>query len=106
MKNWINTQIEWVKSFFSEQKTFGEKVVLKGSSKRIAIYVLLYAFTINYAEIVKRTTGNEMPDIPPGWALFLGAIIGVNILELYVRGRLQKSVNEATKQPEAQNDNK
>ncbi|OQA47587.1 MAG: hypothetical protein BWY47_01404 [Bacteroidetes bacterium ADurb.Bin302] len=99
----LNNQLEWVKSFFSEQKLVNGKVILKGSSRRTSIYVLVYTFAVNYTSVQKEV--GILPDIPYMWAIFLGFVIGLNIFDLYVRNKVSSSISEIKDKTDGSKDN-
>lgn len=75
--NWLNTQIEWVKSFLSE----AIDGVQKGSSKRIAQLALTFTFVGNYTRI---SLGKEaLPEVPDSWIFLLGIVLGITSLADY-----------------------
>lgn len=90
---WLNEQLEWLKSFFSEQKEVGRKSVLKGSSRRISTYVLVGTFVYSYTKVATAPGIIVLPDIPEIWALFLSFIIGLNLVNLYLKLKGIKDVN-------------
>lgn len=71
--NWLQKQIEWIKSFFSEHKKNGEE--LKGSSKRVAALTVTYVFAFSYIKVALATS--TIPDIPEGWRWVLLIVLGV-----------------------------
>lgn len=73
--NWFKEQIDWLKGIFSEPDG-------KASSKRVMGTAVVAAFLISYIRISISTM--ELLDIPSGWVLMIGGIIGLNILGHYV----------------------
>ena len=70
MFKWIGTQIEWLKSFLSEETGLG-------SSKRLMGFLVILAFLFSY---VKTTLyNNKIEDIPVNWAFAIAAIIGIGV---------------------------
>lgn len=70
MFKWIATQIEWIKSFLSEDSGVG-------SSKRLMGLLVILAFLFSY---IKTTLfNNKIEDIPTNWAFTIAAIIGLGV---------------------------
>jgi len=70
MFKWIAAQIEWLKSFLSEDSGLG-------SSKRLMGFLVVLAFLFSY---VKTTLfNNKVEDIPINWAFTIAAIIGLGV---------------------------
>jgi hypothetical protein len=70
MFKWIVAQIEWLKSFLSEDNGLG-------SSKRLMGFLVVLAFLFSY---VKTTLfNNKVEDIPINWAFTIAAIIGLGV---------------------------
>lgn len=84
--HYINIQIEWVKSFFSEPDTG------KGSNKRLLSSAVVTAFLIPYFRV--SLSSKHLEDIPYIWAIMIGSIIGLNIVDYLVKGYINKSVNK------------
>jgi hypothetical protein len=67
---WIAQQIEWFKSFLSEENGLG-------SSKRVMGFLVVLAFLFSY---IKTTlTNQKLEDIPLNWAFMVAAIIGLGV---------------------------
>jgi len=90
--SWINCQLEWIKSFFNEPDSG------KGSNKRFLSTMVVFAFLIPYYKVSLAKTYLE--DIPTGWALMIGAIIGLNIADYIVKGYVNKSIDASKLNPE------
>jgi len=70
MFKWVAAQIEWLKSFLSEDNGLG-------SSKRLMGFLVVLAFLFSY---VKTTLfNNKVEDIPINWAFTIAAIIGLGV---------------------------
>lgn len=101
---WINTQIEWIKSFLSEPVN-GSGKIDKGSSKRVAALTVVYTFAYTYIKSAEKQEG--MPDIPMEWMGLILIVLGVQgVLDWFkgrsgiasrVEDRKDKIVEEATK---------
>ena len=85
MFNWIAEQIEWVKSFLSEESG-------KGSSKRIMGVGVVIVFLIAYLRIALATQVIE--DIPTNWALFIGSVIGLGTIDKIATGYVAKTTGK------------
>lgn len=81
---WINTQIEWLKSFLSEPIN-GSGKVEKGSTKRIA--TLVVTFTFAYTYIATSFELHTMPDIPYEWVGLILIVLGVPGVIDYFKGK-------------------
>lgn len=67
---WIAQQIEWFKSFLSEENG-------AGSSKRLMGFLVVLAFLFSY---IKTTLiSQKLEDIPLNWAFMVAAIIGLGV---------------------------
>lgn len=67
---WIAQQIEWFKSFLSEENG-------TGSSKRLMGFLVVLAFLFSY---IKTTLiSHKLEDIPLNWAFMVAAIIGLGV---------------------------
>lgn len=84
---WINTQIEWVKSFLSEPIN-GSGVIDKGSSKRIASIGVTFTFIYTY--IKSSIAQSSMPDIPETWVFILLVVLGVTGAVDYMKAKTEK----------------
>ena len=73
--NWLNTQIEWIKSILSEPGG-------KGSIKRIISFLVVAAFLQSYLKVAYETLA--IVDIPSNWMFLIAGIIGLHILDKYV----------------------
>jgi len=74
--NWIDKQIDWLKSFFSEPDG-------KASMKRLIMFWIAVAFIGAYVKIA--ILNSEITDIPMNWSFLLSAILGLGILDKYVQ---------------------
>ena len=74
--NWINTQIEWLKAFFSEPDG-------KASMKRLVSLLVVMAYLQSYLRVSLST--NMVLDIPANWMFLIAGIIGLGILDRYVQ---------------------
>lgn len=73
--NWLGTQVEWLKSFFSEFDG-------KASIKRFIMLMVVLSFLQAY---VKTTLDTKIiVDIPQNWMFLIGGIIGLGILDKWV----------------------
>ncbi len=71
---WIKDQINWIKSFLSEQSN-GNGSPGKGSSKRLAAVGVTFTFMYIYIKTAITTGG--IPEIPEGWRWILFIVLGV-----------------------------
>ena len=85
--NWINTQIEWLKSFLSEP--LNGDPVQKASSKRIAS--LGVTFTFMFVYIKTAITSISIPEIPDTWVFMLGTVLGIQGLVDYFKNKTPKA---------------
>lgn len=79
MKNifaWLGVQLEWLKSFFSEDNG-------KGSHKRFVGTAVVAAFLFSYVKTTLNT--NKLEDIPVDWMFLIIGIIGLNIYDWYIK---------------------
>jgi len=83
--HWLNSQIEWVKSFLQEPSTIPESVPTKASSKRLISMSVVAAFLISYIKVSILT--QTIQDIPTMWAVTIGGILGLNIMDWYIKGK-------------------
>jgi len=88
MLNWIKEQIEWFKSFLSEEAN-GDGKIKKGSSKRIGIFTVLYLFAHSVINNGQSIEWKHLPTISWEWAVMVGGIIGLNILDSYQRRKAE-----------------
>lgn len=86
---WINSQIEWIKSFLSEPIN-GSGVIDKGSSKRLAAVGVTFTFMFTYIRVALGT--NTIPDIPEAWIWLISAILGITGIVDYLKARNDKKV--------------
>lgn len=84
---WINTQIEWIKSFLSEPIN-GSGVIDKGSSKRLASIAVTFTFVFVYTKVALQT--QTVPDIPDMWVFILSAVLGITGLVDYFKAKNEK----------------
>ena len=68
--NWIAKQIEWFKSFLSEENG-------TGSSKRLMGFLVVLAFLFSYLKTSLIT--QKVEDIPLNWAFMVAAILGLGV---------------------------
>ncbi len=85
--NWINTQIEWFKSFLSEPIN-GSGTIDKGSSKRIASLGVTFTFIFVY--IKTALASSSIPEIPDTWVFMLGTVLGIQGLVDYFKNKQNK----------------
>lgn len=81
--HWLNMQLEWVKSFLQEPATIPENIPTKGSSKRLISIFVVGAFLISYIKVSVLT--QTIQDIPTMWSLTIGGILGLNIMDWYIK---------------------
>jgi len=68
--DWIAKQIEWLKSFLSEDNG-------TASSKRLMGFLVVLAFLFSY---IKTTLiSHQLEDIPINWSFMIAAIIGLGV---------------------------
>lgn len=79
MKNllsWLEVQLEWLKSFYSESDG-------KGSNRRLLGSLTLGAFLFSY---IRTSLANQrLEDIPSTWAFLIIGILGLNIADSYLK---------------------
>ena len=85
--NYIKTQIEWVKSFLSEPDG-------KGSNKRLISFAVVGSYLFAYIKTTLFT--NKIEDIPPVWALTIGSILGLGIIDVVAKNYIKKTVDPPT----------
>lgn len=103
MKEYLDKQWCWLKSFISDPQMNGDKQ--KGSIKRITTLVLVAVFTFYYRHItnlfeakIAKLSNQEFldylkfnefktPDIPEVWALLLAGILAINVTDYFIRTR-------------------
>jgi len=73
---WIKKQIEWLKSFLSEESG-------KASIKRLIMFWISVAFIGAYVKIA--VASEQITDIPSNWMFLLAGILGLGILDKYVQ---------------------
>lgn len=76
--HFINTQIEWLKSFVEEKN-----MPSKASSKRLISLAVSAAFLYSYVKVALST--NKIEDIPVNWMFMIAGIIGLNVLDWYLK---------------------
>jgi hypothetical protein len=81
---YLNIQIEWLKSFFSESDG-------KGSNKRLLSGAVVGMFIMAYYHVA--VFSNQIVDIPLYWAIMIASIIGLNVIDYFVKGYINKSIN-------------
>jgi len=86
--HWINIQIEWAKSFIQEPQT-PLMVTPKASSKRLISISVVAAFLFSYVKVSIAT--KTIQDIPQMWFLTIASILGLNILDWYIKGKGEKN---------------
>ena len=86
--HWINIQIEWAKSFIQEPQT-PLMVTPKASSKRLISISVVAAFLFSYVKVSIAT--KTIQDIPQMWFLTIASILGLNILDWYIKGNGNKT---------------
>jgi hypothetical protein len=69
--NWLNEQLDFVKSFFTGYK--------KPSMKRLLSFLVVAVFVYHYSIVAAKS--NELLDIPLNWATLIAGIIGLGILD-------------------------
>src|SRR5574337_467427 len=89
--HWLNKQIEWVKSFLQEPSTIPENIPTKASSKRLISISVVLAFLVSYIKVSILT--QTIQDIPTMWALTIGGILGLNIMDWYVKGKSGNTIS-------------
>lgn len=76
--NWWKEQWNWLKSFASEPPD--EKGFMKGSQKRFLGFWVVIAFVSAwFKKVMIMSPTDEIPDIPPTWAILILAILGLGI---------------------------
>lgn len=85
MGTWINKQIDWIKSFYEEESG-------KGSHKRLIGTFVVLAFIVPYFRVSIQTL--SLTEIPVNWMIMIGTIIGLNIADYFVKGYVNKAVEE------------
>ena len=93
--HWLNLQIEWIKSFVQEPAIIGSQP--KASSKRLGSLAVIGAFLYSYIKV--SMANKTITDIPMNWAIMIAAILGLNILDWYIK----KTVNTPNKTSEKEN---
>jgi hypothetical protein len=83
--SWIEVQIEWLKSFFSEPDG-------KGSSKRLLSAAVVTGFLIPYIKV--SIEKSALSDIPMVWAITICGILGINVLDYLVKSYISKAVEK------------
>lgn len=83
---WFNTQIEWVKSFFSEP--MNGDIIQKASSKRIASLGVTFTFMFVYIKTALASV--SIPEIPDTWVFMLGTVLGIQGLVDYFKTKTEK----------------
>lgn len=76
--NWIERQVEWAKSFFSD--TYVDGIAGKASSRRIMELAVNWCFIFSYVKVTLATTAFVPLDWT--WAVMIGAILGLKSLDL------------------------
>lgn len=80
---WLNDQVTWIKSFFSERSG-------KGSMKRFLSFWIVMTFMYSYFRLLDKIAIEnipyitQLPDVPTNWMLLLASIIGFGILDKMV----------------------
>lgn len=80
---WLGKQIEWLKSFLSEPREEGE--ALKGSSKRLNMFLVILVFLIQYSKLTWEN--KELMDIPQTWAIVILCILGFGSYLAYLKNK-------------------
>lgn len=75
---WLADQWDWVKSFVSEPQLLANGK-LKGSSKRLAVMVVIFMFGRAINQVGIKNEWKVVPDIPEMWLILIGGIIGLDI---------------------------
>ena len=73
---WIGQQIDWLKSIFSEPDK-------KGSIKRVIMGFVTATFVSSYTKVSIAT--ETLLDIPMNWMIILAGMIGLGIVDKYVK---------------------
>lgn len=81
--NWINEQIQWLKSFFSESDG-------KASIKRLISFLIAVAYLQAYVKV--SIINSKLEDIPTNWSFTLLGIIGLGIASNFFGGKNDKQV--------------
>ena len=80
---WLQAQFEWMKRFFDEGTTDGNKPSHKNLISLSIVAVFCVAF------LKKVVTATDVPDIQPGWQLVLLGILGIRAAQ----GAIEKIAN-------------
>ncbi|HEX2868804.1 MAG TPA: hypothetical protein VHO03_17315 [Ignavibacteriales bacterium] len=94
MKNifsWIEVQLEWLKSFFSEENG-------KASSRRLLGSAIVATFIYTYIRV--SLTLNRLQDISEMWLIMLSAILGFNVADWLIKLKIMKTSGEVKKETE------
>lgn len=73
--SWINTQIEWIKSFFSEYENQNSKA----SSRRLYSTAVIGCYLFSHIKTSLST--KTIPDISLNWIIIISLILGFNIVD-------------------------
>jgi len=76
--NWVGQQIEWLKSFFSEDYT--DRLAGKASSRRVMEIAVVWTFIFSYVRI-GLTTLTFLP-LDWTWAVMIAGILGLRTLDV------------------------
>jgi len=77
--NWVAEQIEWLKSFFQENKEG------KASSRRIIELAVAWSFIFSYVRVA--ILSQAMPPIDIGWVVMLAGILGLKTADIYFKNK-------------------
>jgi hypothetical protein len=80
--NYIKSQIDWAKGFFSEDNG-------KSSNKRLLSSLVVGTFIIPYFKV--SIASQKLEDIPQGWMIMIASILGLNIIDWFVKGYIGKN---------------
>lgn len=81
--HWLNIQLEWAKSFVQEPAVVN--IQPKASSKRLISVSVVAAFLFSYVKVSLAT--KTIQDMPQMWFITIAGILGLNILDWYVKGK-------------------
>jgi hypothetical protein len=77
MKQFIKHQIEWLKSFLSED--YQDGIAGKASSRRVFEAAIIWVFLVAFIKVALVTV--TLLDIPWGWATVILGILGLKVYE-------------------------
>jgi len=84
MGQWINSQLNWFKSFF--QETNG-----KASSRRIIEIAVVWVYLVTHLKVSLAT--DVIQDVPWGWGIIIAGILGLKTLDVFVKGKVSKETS-------------